>query len=126
MDWFLGALKKYAVFEGRARRREYWFFVLFVRDHRGRPARSPTGSRARTAPRTAGLLSAALLARRPDPVARGRRAAAARHRPLGLVAADRAIPFIGAIVLIVFFVIDSQAGTTSTAPIPRASPARPA
>ena len=30
MDWFLGALKKYAVFEGRARRREYWFFALFV------------------------------------------------------------------------------------------------
>ncbi len=29
MNWYLGALKKYAVFEGRARRREYWFFVLF-------------------------------------------------------------------------------------------------
>ena len=29
MDWFVGALKKYAVFEGRARRREYWFYVLF-------------------------------------------------------------------------------------------------
>ncbi|HOK77375.1 MAG TPA: DUF805 domain-containing protein [Verrucomicrobiota bacterium] len=29
MHWYLEALKKYAVFEGRARRREYWFFVLF-------------------------------------------------------------------------------------------------
>ena len=29
MDWYLQALKKYAVFEGRARRKEYWFFVLF-------------------------------------------------------------------------------------------------
>ena len=29
MSWFIGALKKYAVFEGRARRKEYWFFVLF-------------------------------------------------------------------------------------------------
>ena len=29
MNWFLEAVKKYAVFEGRARRKEYWFFVLF-------------------------------------------------------------------------------------------------
>ena len=29
MNWYLEALKKYAVFDGRARRREYWFFVLF-------------------------------------------------------------------------------------------------
>ena len=29
MDYFMAALKKYATFEGRARRKEYWFFVLF-------------------------------------------------------------------------------------------------
>jgi len=29
MNWFLEALKKYAVFSGRARRKEYWFFALF-------------------------------------------------------------------------------------------------
>ena len=29
MNYFLSALKKYAVFSGRARRSEYWFFVLF-------------------------------------------------------------------------------------------------
>ena len=29
MNWFMTVLRKYAVFEGRARRREYWFFVLF-------------------------------------------------------------------------------------------------
>jgi len=29
MSWYLQALKKYAVFSGRARRKEYWFFVLF-------------------------------------------------------------------------------------------------
>lgn len=28
MSWYLKVLKKYAVFEGRARRKEYWFFVL--------------------------------------------------------------------------------------------------
>ena len=29
MSWYLEALKKYAVFSGRSRRREYWYFVLF-------------------------------------------------------------------------------------------------
>lgn len=29
MDWYIRALKKYAVFSGRARRKEYWMFVLF-------------------------------------------------------------------------------------------------
>lgn len=27
--YFLYAFKKYAIFEGRARRKEYWYFVLF-------------------------------------------------------------------------------------------------
>lgn len=29
MNWYLNALRQYAVFTGRARRKEYWFFVLF-------------------------------------------------------------------------------------------------
>ena len=29
MQWYIAALKKYAVFSGRARRKEYWMFVLF-------------------------------------------------------------------------------------------------
>lgn len=29
MNWYLEVLKKYAVFEGRAGRQEYWFFILF-------------------------------------------------------------------------------------------------
>jgi len=29
MNWYLEVLKKYTVFEGRASRKEYWFFVLF-------------------------------------------------------------------------------------------------
>ena len=29
MNWYLEALKKYAVFNGRARRKEYWMFCLF-------------------------------------------------------------------------------------------------
>lgn len=29
MDWYLDVLKKYADFGGRARRKEFWMFVLF-------------------------------------------------------------------------------------------------
>jgi len=29
MNWYLEALRKYAVFSGRARRKEYWMFFLF-------------------------------------------------------------------------------------------------
>ncbi|MDY0250058.1 MAG: DUF805 domain-containing protein [Pseudomonas sp.] len=29
MNWYIEVLKKYAVFNGRARRKEYWFFILF-------------------------------------------------------------------------------------------------
>ena len=29
MEWYIGVLKKYAVFTGRARRKEYWMFILF-------------------------------------------------------------------------------------------------
>ena len=29
MEWYLEVLKKYAVFAGRARRKEYWFYTLF-------------------------------------------------------------------------------------------------
>ncbi|WP_329275522.1 DUF805 domain-containing protein [Streptomyces sp. NBC_01451] len=30
MNYFLDVLKKYAVFSGRARRKEYWMFTLFA------------------------------------------------------------------------------------------------
>ena len=29
MHWYIDVLKKYAVFNGRARRKEYWMFFLF-------------------------------------------------------------------------------------------------
>jgi len=29
MNWYLEVLKKYAVFSGRSRRKEYWYFSLF-------------------------------------------------------------------------------------------------
>lgn len=29
MNWYITAIKKYATFSGRARRKEYWYFFLF-------------------------------------------------------------------------------------------------
>lgn len=29
MNWFIKAMKQYADFKGRARRKEYWMFILF-------------------------------------------------------------------------------------------------
>jgi uncharacterized membrane protein YhaH (DUF805 family) len=29
MNWYIGVLQQYAVFNGRATRSEYWYFVLF-------------------------------------------------------------------------------------------------
>jgi uncharacterized membrane protein YhaH (DUF805 family) len=29
MQWYIDVLKKYAVFDGRARRKEFWMFMLF-------------------------------------------------------------------------------------------------
>lgn len=29
MQWYIGAFKKYVDFSGRARRKEFWYFILF-------------------------------------------------------------------------------------------------
>lgn len=29
MNWYIDVLKKYTVFDGRAQRAEYWYFILF-------------------------------------------------------------------------------------------------
>lgn len=29
MNWYIDVLKKYTVFNGRARRKEFWMFILF-------------------------------------------------------------------------------------------------
>ena len=29
MEWYTAVLKKYVEFQGRARRKEYWMFILF-------------------------------------------------------------------------------------------------
>lgn len=119
MDWFLGALRKYAVFEGRARRREYWFYALFVviisvvlnivdRVTGTYNAMYETGL-------LGGLFALAVLI--PSLAVGARRLHDTGRSGWWLLIG--LIPLVGAIVLIVFFVIDSQPGTNAYGPNPK-------
>ena len=120
MKWFLEALtKKYATFEGRARRKEYWTYVLFyflaifvlaIVDQ-------VTGTLDEEA--GIGLLSGLFVLATFIPTT----AVTVRR----LHDTDRSgwwvlinfIPLIGAIVLIVFTVLDSQPGANRFGPNPK-------
>jgi len=110
MDWYLEVLKKYAVFEGRARRKEYWYFVLFnmiasilltVMD-------SLIGSLSASS--GLGLLSAlySLAVLVPGIAVSVRRLHDTSRSGWWLLIAF--IPIVGAIVLLVFMAQDSKSG----------------
>ena len=118
MSWYLQVLKKYAVFSGRARRKEYWYFVLF-----NAIISFVLGiieALAGIAPGTdynvlAGLYSLAVLLPSIGVVIRrlhdtGR---SGWWLFIGLV------PLIGAIILLVYMVSDSEAGTNEYGPSPK-------
>jgi uncharacterized membrane protein YhaH (DUF805 family) len=119
MNWYLAALKKYAQFSGRARRKEYWMFLLFnviisiilaVIDN-------ATGSFSEAA--GIGILGAIYdLAILIPSIAVSIRRLHDTDRSgwwllIGL------IPVIGAIVLIVFLVQDSKPGPNRFGPNPK-------
>jgi uncharacterized membrane protein YhaH (DUF805 family) len=112
MNWYIDVLKKYAVFDGRARRTEYWMFALFnlivalVLSLIDRV----TGHQI--------LGTLYLLAVLLPSIGVGIRRLHDTGRSgwwllLGF------IPLIGAIVLIVFMVQDSQPGTNQYGPNPK-------
>lgn len=116
MNWYLEVLKKYAVFNGRARRAEYWWFFLFsviisivlsVIDS------------FITGPQSIGILgliySLAVLI---PSIAVGIRRLHDTGRS-GWWLLISFVPLIGAIVLIVFFVLDSQPGENQYGPNPK-------
>lgn len=98
--YYIGVFKKYATFEGRARREEFWYFLLFnfliglVLAIISAAVLSPLYSLATLVP------SLALGARRLHDTNRS-----GWWQLIGL------IPLIGFIVLIVFFVQDSEKGS---------------
>lgn len=121
MNWFLMALRRYADFNGRSRRSEYWYFVLFVvlieivLSILDRMLGLYDGVRGY------GWLAALFtLAVFIPHLAVGARRLHDTNRTgwwllIGLV------PVIGAIVLIYFFVQDSQPGSNAWGPNPKES-----
>jgi uncharacterized membrane protein YhaH (DUF805 family) len=114
MSWYLEVLKKYAIFSGRARRKEYWMFVLinviisfvlyFIEGLAGGPGV------------VGGLYGLALLI---PSIAVGVRRLHDTNRTgwwllIGL------IPVIGAVILIVFTVQDGEQGANQYGPDPKA------
>ena len=110
MQWYLGVLKKYAQFSGRARRKEYWYFVLFnmifsfvlaMIDNQTGTLNPESGLGLLSGIYSLAVLipSIAVAFRRLHDTGRS-----AWWLLIGL------IPLIGWIVIIVFFVQDSQEG----------------
>jgi uncharacterized membrane protein YhaH (DUF805 family) len=113
MHWYLEGLKKYAVFSGRARRKAYWMFVLFnviiafalafIEGLVGGPG-------------VLGILySLAVLI--PGIAVSVRRLHDTNRSGWWLLIG--LIPLIGAIVLLVFAVQDSQPGANQYGPNPK-------
>ena len=115
MNWYLDVLKKYAVFNGRARRKEYWMFILFY--FIIAVVLSIIEAFVGIVGVLSGLYGLAMLI---PGIAVGVRRLHDTNRSgwwllIGLV------PLIGAIVLLVFFVQDSQAGENQHGPNPKAA-----
>ena len=113
MNWYLGVLKKYADFSGRARRKEFWMFALInfiiaiilgvVDSMIGMPVLGLTYALGVLLP------SIAVGARRFHDIGKS-----GWWLLIGL------IPFIGVLVLIIFFVLDSNPGDNKYGPNPKA------
>ncbi len=118
MNWYIQVLKKYWVLSGRARRKEYWYFVLFntiiafvlgfIDGFAGIATDSGLGV-------LGGIYSLAVLLpgigvsiRRLHDTGRS-----GKSLFIGL------IPIIGAIIIIIFMVGDSQEGTNQYGPSPK-------
>jgi uncharacterized membrane protein YhaH (DUF805 family) len=122
MDWYTAVLRKYAVFSGRARRKEYWMFALVnivisiilsalqfaTRDENGFSVFAIVS----------GLYSLAILL---PSLGVGVRRLHDTGRS-GWWWFIVLVPFIGAIVLLVFMIQDGQPGTNQYGPNPKTEP----
>ncbi len=121
MNWYLYVLKKYAVFKGRARRKEYWYFFLvnivisvvlsWVDTRLGTPGSAEGAGLLGSVYSLAVLLpSIAVGVRRLHDIDKS-----GWWMLIGLV------PVIGFLVLLYFFVQDSQADSNEFGPNPKKS-----
>lgn len=118
MSWFIEVLKKYAVFSGRARRKEYWMFALFVGIIDVILAIIPIASKT---PALFALLGIFYLAILVPSLAVGVRRMHDTGRS-GWWLLIGAVPFIGGIWLLVLTCLDSQPGPNQYGPNPKEAP----
>jgi len=110
LSWYLEVLKKYAVFDGRSRRSEYWYFVLFNFLISTALTLVDLGIGAYNKKANVGLLSTIYgLAILIPSIAVGIRRLHDTNRS-GWWLLIALIPIVGTIVLIYFLVLDSDAG----------------
>jgi uncharacterized membrane protein YhaH (DUF805 family) len=122
MNWYLEVLKKYAVFDGRARRKEYWMFTLFnvlismtlglIELKIGLTGLWKSGGGP-----LSGLYTLAVLI--PGIAVSVRRLHDTGRSGWWLLIA--LVPCIGGIVLLVFMIEDSQPGDNQYGPNPKAA-----
>ena len=114
MNWYLGVLKKYADFNGRARRKEFWMFALisFIIAVILSVVDGMIGVPVLGAIYALGVLlpSIAVGARRFHDIGKS-----GWWLLIGL------IPLIGGLILIIFFVLDSNPGDNKYGPNPKAA-----
>jgi uncharacterized membrane protein YhaH (DUF805 family) len=124
LSWYLQALKKYAVFGGRSRRKEYWYFVLFniivgivlaAID-----ALLGTFSSSSNIGLLSGIYSLAVLI--PTLAVTVRRLHDIDRTGWWILIA--LVPLIGGIVLLVFALLDGTPGTNRYGPNPKEATAR--
>jgi len=119
MSWYFEVLKKYAVFAGRARRKEYWYFFLFniLASYLLGFIDGVTGMFSPEAGMglLSGLYTLAVLI--PGIAVSVRRLHDTNHSGWWLFIA--LVPIIGTIVLIVFMVRDSQQAENDYGPNPK-------
>jgi len=129
MSWYMAVLKKYAVFSGRTRRKEYWYFflvnviiALVLGALSGIVAgNSNSGSSTNVFSCISGLYSLAVLLPGLGVVVR-------RLHDIGKSGAwifIGLIPLVGAIWLLVLMATDSQAGDNQYGPNPKMVAAPP-
>ncbi|MGO9317150.1 MAG: DUF805 domain-containing protein [Terracidiphilus sp.] len=119
MDWYLMVLKKYAEFSGRSRRKELWMFTLFnmlifiVLEILGIILRENMAGKI-----ILGLLAVYALAT----VIPGLAVCIRRLHDTGRSGwwlFISLVPFVGPIILLVFYVLDSEPGANQYGPNPK-------
>ena len=113
MNWYLGCWKKYVEFSGRARRQEYWMFVLF--NILASVAMAVVDGILGTCGALGGLYSLAVLL--PSLAVTFRRLHDTDRSGWWLLIC--LIPLAGAIVFLVFLCLDSQPGANRFGPNPK-------